>query len=170
MQGLQTKKGDWFQIISDIKEKAAIEKSDEEISKMKKETFKSYVDKKIDVVAFHYLRDLARKHSKSEHYWDQEKLEQQKYLKDMRFSKQEIQMLFALRTRMIYVKTNFRNLYENNLGCQTCDKDDIEDENHLLNCETLKDDESVKSNFEMVYGNVEDQLKIVKIFKKILVL
>ena len=52
VQGLQTTKGDWFEILSDIKEKAAIEKSDEEISKMKKETFKSYVDKRLMLLHF----------------------------------------------------------------------------------------------------------------------
>ena len=42
------------------RKKAAIENSDEELSKIKKDTFKSYVDKQIDIVAFNYLRDLAR--------------------------------------------------------------------------------------------------------------
>ena len=78
----------------------------------------------------------------------------QSYLCDERFSRQEIQLLFALRTRMVNVKTNFRNLYENELECHTCEDDEsIEDENHLLVCESLSN---------------EDQLHIVKIFKTIL--
>ena len=66
-------------------------------------------------------------------------------------------------------KKNFRNLYNDNLECQTCDdKTAIEDENHLLNCENLKTDESVLINFNDVYGSVDDQLKAVKIFKVVL--
>ena len=70
---------------------------------------------------------------------------------------------------MVNVKTNFRNLYENELECQTCEDDEsIEDENHLLVCESLSNDESKKANFRQVYGTVEDQLHIVKIFQNIL--
>ena len=71
-------------------------------------------------------------------------------------------------TRMTDVKSNFRNLYQNNLDCQTCNEICIEDENHLLICENLKNEESVKTNFSKVYGSIEDQLQIVKVFKNIL--
>ena len=168
VQRLQTTRGDWFQIINEVKEKLAIEKSDEEISSMKKETFKAYMDKKTHVAAFEYLKKMSRKHSKSEFTWSKSVFEQEKYLSDARFSKQEIQLLFRLRTRMTDVKSNFRNQYQNNMDCQTCKETCIEDENHLLVCENLKDEESVKTNFSKVYGSIEDQLQIVKVFKKIL--
>ena len=121
------------------------------------------------MAAFQYLQNIAQKHSKSEFFWNKEKLETQKYLYDVRFSKQEIQLIFALRSKMINVKRNFRNLFNNNLECQTCDdKTAIEDKTHLLNCENLKTDESVLINFDDVYGSVDDQLKAVRIFKTIL--
>ena len=66
---------------------------------------------------------------------------------------------------MVNFKTNFRNLYNNNLDCQTCDnKTCIEDENHLLNFENLKTEESVKLDFYQLYGCVEEQLRAVKVF------
>ena len=168
VQKLRTTKGDWFQIVNDLKEMLSFEKTDEEISRMKKDTFKSYVDKKIDLAAFEYLQKLAKKHSKSEFSWTQSKLEKQGYLSDPRFSKQDVQLLFALRTRMIDVRSNFRNLHSNNLDCQTCNQTCIEDENHLLNCESLKNEESVENNFSQVYGSVDEQLNVVKNFKQIL--
>ena len=169
VQKLQTTKGDWFQIIQKTKEMFSIDKSDEEIKEMKKDAFKSYVDKKVDIGAFEHLQKLARKHSKSKYTWNQKKLEKQNYLNDIRFSKQDIQLLFALKSRMVNVKTNFRNLYNNNLECQTCNNNScIEDENHILNCENLKTEESVKINFNQVYGYVEEQLRAVKIFKTVL--
>ena len=105
----------------------------------------------------------------SEFTWNQEKLAKEGYLNDVRFSKIDIQILFALRTRMVDVKCKYRNLYNNNLECQTCDdKSVIEDENHILNCEQLKTVESVQIKFKDVFGCVEKQLKAVRIFKNIL--
>ena len=92
------------QIINEVKEKLAIEKSDEEILSMKKETFKTYIDKKTQVVAFEYLTKLSRKHSKSEFTCAKSEFEQEEYLSDARFSKQDIQLLFRLRTGMTDVK------------------------------------------------------------------
>ena len=55
------------------------------------------------------------------------------------------------------------------MECQTCDeKSIIEDENHILNCGNLKTEESVQIDFKLVYGCIEEQLKAVKIFKKVL--
>ena len=134
-----------------------------------KETFRNCVEKKVSIGAFQYLQTLAKKHSKSEYTWNQGKLEKQKYLEDKRFSRQDIQLLFALKSRMISVKTNFRNLHNNNMECQTCDEESIvEDENHILNCKNLKTEESVQINYKLVYGCLEEQLKAVKIFKTVL--
>ena len=169
VQKFQTTRGDWFELAQKTKAILSIDKTDDEIKGMKQETFKSYLEKNIKVAAFQYLQNIAQKHSKSEFFWNKEKLETQKYLYDVRFSKQEIQLLFALRSKMINVKRNFRNLFNNNLECQTCDdKTAIEDETHLLNCKNLKTDESVLINFDDVYGSVDDQLKAVRIFKTVL--
>ena len=55
------------------------------------------------------------------------------------------------------------------MECQTCDeKSIIEDENHILNCENLKTEESVQIHFNLVYGCLEEQLKAVKFSKKCL--
>ena len=143
VQTLKTTRGDWSEVIQTTKEILSIEKTDEEIKGMKKETFRNYVEKKVSIGAFQYLQTLAKKHSKSEYTWNQGKLEKQKYLEDKRFSRQDIQLLFALKSRMISVKTNFRNLHNNNMECQTCDE-------------------------KSIYGCLEEQLKAVKIFKKVI--
>ena len=121
VQDLKCTTGDWFEVVKATKNMLAIGMSDEEIKKIKEETFRTFVDKKVQNGAFKYLQKLAKKHSKSEFTWNYEKLEQQKYLKDVRFSKAESQLLFELRTRMVNVKSNFKNLYGNNLECQTCE-------------------------------------------------
>ena len=168
VQQLQTTKGDWFETIQKIKEICEIEKTDEEIKSMKKDLFKTYVKKNFKKVGHEFLQALATIHSKSQFTLKQKKLEQKKYLSDERFSKNDAQLLFTLRSRMLPVKSNFKKLHNNNLQCQTCDKSLIEDENHILICENLKNEESVKIKFEEDFGPVDLQLNAAKVFKNVL--
>jgi hypothetical protein len=46
VQRLQTTRGDWFEIINEVKEKLAIDKSDEEISSMKKKHLRLILTRK----------------------------------------------------------------------------------------------------------------------------
>ena len=143
-QKYKTTKGDWYEVIEQVKKTLRIEISDQEIKSMKKDAFKNVVDKKVNIAAHQYLQMLASKHSKSKFAANQStELEKQQYLSDKRFSRKDIQVLFALKTRMLNLKNNFKNLYNNNLQCQTCDVEEfIEDENHILNCENLRTKES----------------------------
>ena len=119
--------------------------TDDEIRSMKKDTFKNYIRRKVDKVGLEYLQNLAEKHSKSKFTLDQTKLEKQEYLSDGRFSKSESQLLFSIRSRMLPLKNNFKNLHNNNMKCLTCEDElSLEDENHILKCETLKTEDSVK--------------------------
>ena len=120
--------------------------------------------------AFLYLMNLAKKHPKLKFTWNQKKLEKQEYLNGVRFTTIDIQLLFALKTRMVDVKSNSKsNLYNIKKECQICDdKSVVENENHILHCENLKTEESVQIKFEDVYGTVEEQLNAVKIFRTIL--
>ena len=71
---------------------------------------------------------------------------------------------------MLDVKTNFSNFYDNDLVCRTCHKpDSIENEEHLLICDNLKDsaiDPEVK--FDFVFQDLEKQTKAIKAYKLIL--
>ena len=69
---------------------------------------------------------------------------------------------------MIPVKANFKTLHYNNLECQTCDDQTVEDENHILRCENIKTEESVKIEFEDVFGPIEKQLHAVKVFRNVI--
>ena len=66
-QKLKYNRGDWGKIIEEEMRKYQIEMSDEEISMMSREKFKSLVDKKVESFALRYLTLEAEKHSKSEH-------------------------------------------------------------------------------------------------------
>ena len=141
---------------------------------MNKNRFKNLVDKKINLFAFKCLKRKAESHSKSMNILNEAKdnnmNKRKKYLKENMFHKNDCQLLFKLRSRMLDVKTNFENLYEQDLSCRTCRKpDSIENENHLLKCEMLKiEAETEAVVFNDVFGNIEKQTIAIKAFKAVL--
>ena len=88
-------------------------------------------------------------------------------MSDRRYSKEDVQLLFSLRTKMVDCKTNFSHQYGDDLTCRTCrNEDTLENEDHLLVCPALND-EAQDVSFNDVYGNVDVQYRVTQIFKKI---
>ena len=124
-QKLKTTKGDWFEIIQNERIQNKVSESDLVISLMSKDKFKRIVETKIEFQAIKYLRELAGTHSKSAFILN-EKFGKKEYFNDIRFSKEDVQILFKLRTKMSNCKSNFKYQYGNNLTCRIC-----EDENRM---------------------------------------
>ena len=82
-------KNDWYSLVQDNKNELGIQLSDEEISKMSKERFRSLVQTAIDKRAMVYLNNIASGHSKSEDLM-KNRLVREEYFEDKRFSKSEI--------------------------------------------------------------------------------
>ena len=174
-QKLKSTKGDWVNMIQTEKSKYDISLTDEEISKLSKYKFKTIVDKKVNLAAFQYLKSKAVLHSKSSKILQEIKstktLVRRPYLKEGSLSKSDSQLLFKLRSRMLDVKTNFKTLYNNDLNCRTCQKENkIENENHILNCEALEDEvrDSQKVDFDFVFKDLKHQMIAVRAFKTVL--
>ena len=144
--------------------------SDEEIESISKNKFKKIVETKIDKYALQQLNAQKSKHSKSQ-YLQSASFKTAGYLIDERFSKSESQLLFRLRSKTLNVKQNFENQHMNNL-CQTC-RLFPETQSHLLQCPEIApklkllnlQDNPPEEKF--IYGNVDQQLNIVKIYSKI---
>ena len=98
-QKLKTTKGDWFEIIQNERIQNKVSESDLEISLMSKDKFKRIVETKIEFQAIKYLRELASTHSKSAFILN-EKFGKKEYFNDRRFSKEDVQILFKLKTKM----------------------------------------------------------------------
>ena len=80
-----------------------------------------------------YLVNLRSKHSKSEHLLIETGLKE--YLRSNEITLDEKKLLFAMKTRTVNVKTNFRNSYSN-LTCRLCaNPGEEESELHLMRCE-----------------------------------
>ena len=71
---------------------------------------------------------------------------------------------FKLRTRMAYVKENFRGNYEN-LECKLCDEQEDETQQHIFECK-INCNESEHDYEEIFWKNVEYQLERAKQFSK----
>ena len=103
--------------------------SHSEIAKMKESKYKSILEKAVTKKALEYLNTTADNHSKSR-ILIKSKLEREKYFDYERFSRSEVELLFALRT-MIDLKSNLSNKYGNDIACRIC-KVQIECQKHLL--------------------------------------
>ena len=98
----------------------------------------------------------AEKHSESEKLLNYE-FKRKAYLTDRRFTKEDVQILFSLRTKMFDYKTNFQNQYKDDLTCRVCKEiTSIENEDHLLPCKELNN-EKYDVQFSDVYGNTDQE-------------
>ena len=104
---------------------------------MKKEKFGDMVKKLIEEKTINYLNSIKLKHTKVMHIVHNS-LCLQEYLKPENVQSVNLsKFLFQSRTRMLEVKTNFRNDFKNeDLNCPLkCQNED--DQKHLLECDKI---------------------------------
>ena len=165
-QNCEINKGDWAQIIQQERDKYEVTETDEEIAKLSKPKFRKVIKQKIKSHAIKYLKKMSEPHSKSAGIQNNS-LKKQPYFQDRRFSKDDVQLLFTLRTKMLECKSNFSALFDQQLHCRLCNLEgSVENEDHLLECSVLNiDAENIK--FADVFGNADKQFKAVKMFKTV---
>ena len=163
-------KDDWAETIKKDIEDIELNLSEENIRLMKKGKFKNILKKKIHQAAFKDLQNKKLFHSKVDHiiYSD---FKVQKYVKSYLFRTDEKQLLFKLRTRMTNSKSNFKSMH-GKIDYNLCDKNLPQTDSHLLDCTAILENcpnlarDSV-SEYEDIFGNLEKQLKITKLFKEV---
>ena len=139
---------------------------DEEIEQLTKYKFKKYLEEKIKKVTFKYLIKKKETHSKaSDLSYDTHQV--QNYLKtNNNLINDEKYFLFKLRTRMVNLKTNFKNNF-NDLKCKLgCNIE--ENQKHLLECEILlsKSDDlasNIKIEYEDIFKDKKEQNEAAKL-------
>jgi hypothetical protein len=157
--------GDWINLLAADKEQFGIQISDEEVSKISEEKFKSFVKQKSVEFTVQYLEKLKKKNSKS-HNLDVTDMNISPYLIDERFSKSERELLFRLRSQTIQVKVKFSNAYFNNdMMCDLCKLFPCT-QSHILQCPELSPMFMVATKLNIsdgwIYGTVEQQLVYIK--------
>ena len=167
-QKLSPISGDWVNLLYKDKEMFQIELTDEEVYVISKQKFKAYVKKKSVELTVEYLLKLKKQSKKSKHL-DVREFGISPYLIDSRFSKEDRELLFKLRSRTISVKDNFRNAFiDNDMLCELCRLFPCT-QSHVLSCPSLQlsmvVEDGTKLNDNYIYGDLEQQLLYVKIYK-----
>ena len=164
-------KNDWiFQIKEDLLS-CGIELSENEITNMKKCTFKKLVDEKVQNLSFSFLISLKNKHSKSENLTISDCM--QSYLRNNNLSIEEKKLMFRLKNRLIDVKVNFKKKYNDSLECRLCGGNE-ESQQHLTTCPEILADSSIREALENysysdLFSNHEPtQTHMIRILKLIM--
>ena len=105
-QKLSPVSGDWIEMLETDKKLFHIDLIDEEVEKITKQKCKAFVRRKAEELTKEYLKNLQRKHSKSRNL-EIDELSVSPYLLDSRFTKEDRELLFKLRSRTVWVKANF---------------------------------------------------------------
>ena len=166
-------KDDWINTINSDKDKLGINENDNELKHIKKNQFKAKIKSKIREKAFQDLNKRKSTHSKVQdiQYGSYAK---QKYMSDKNFTQKDIDLLFKLRTNMISdVKMNFKGMYDGDYSCNLCKEDIPQTQAHLTQCNKIIDNcpqllDNIDVEYEDIYAEPEKQLKITKLFRKIL--
>ena len=169
-QRLLSNKNDWvLQLKSDLEE-CNITLPEKEIKAMKKETFKNIVKNQIKILSMNYLMNLRSKHSKTDNLLLDKGMKP--YLKSSKITLDEKKLLFAMKTRSVNVKTNFKNGFSN-LLCRLCAKPgEDESELHLMRCEQILSESDIRDQmknitYKDIYGPLEKQISAIKTWKKV---
>ena len=80
------------------------------------------------------------------------------------------QLLVNLRTRMVFVKCNYRSQYQDNLQCCLCDSQSEDSQEHLLECPSLLNEVDVDISVEYmdIFGPLAKQINAAKYISKII--
>ena len=158
----QPRKGDWAsQIQSDLKQ-LNITESLEELKSMTHSKFKGRIKSQILIKSLEYLLEKRKRKGKEIIY---QKLEMAEYLQPInsQLNIENKRKMFAIRNRMVNIKSNFKQKNE----IQMCICGQIENMEHIWNCEKLSSDKNEKRNYQKIFnGNIKEQIQIFEEFTK----
>ena len=143
--------GDLYNQVEDDMKKLRI--TEDTIATYSKETVKEIIEQNVNKVAFVYLQQKAKLHSKVKHelYTDMQSI---KYFYDPRMTSERAKILFKFRTQMFGVRNNFRNKYSCTL-CPLCGR--VEDsQQHLFECNIIQNYHVITTKYEDIFSNNED--------------
>ena len=159
-------KGDWCQSVKKNIEDLKLDLNFNQIEHMKKEDLQKIIKDACKISALEYLNKVKSKHSKVLHI-PHSTLDMQPYLKPNHITIMEAKFIFSVRTRMLDVKTNFKNKY-NDLKCPNCMEEDSQ--SHLLSCDKIVSQSEIVTEipkYENIFGtNLDEILKVTRILSK----
>ena len=164
-------KHDWTETVKNDLKDLDMVMDLEQIKKIKKENFAEMVKKACRKAAFIELMSMKEKHSKLSNLSYTE-LKMQSYLKNKKIHPGKAKSLFKYRTRMAFVKNNYKSSH-GDLNCPVCSQTDenikfLDDQHHLNHCVKLVNEAPVTSDgqccqYQEIFGeNFEVMSKVVE--------
>ena len=135
-------------------------------------SYKRFIKAKVRHAALKYLNEKKEKHSKISGI-EYKQLETQNYVTSPLFSNSEVNLLFALRSRSVDCKQNFKNHYTNDLLCNLCQRGN-DSQAHILTWSVLsehfKTSDIMQENIEYddIFKNHRKQKHITALFKTLI--
>ena len=164
--------GDFFQLVKDDFDDIGEEMSEARIKQTNREQFKKEIKEKTRAAAFEYLKNIQSQHSKVKDI-KYPKFAVQSYMTSPIFYNDEVNLLYALRSRYLNVKANFRSKYPNNILCPLC-QNETDDQQHILDCSVLKrkfetrETVTNQCEYEDIFADHKKQKEITHLFSKLI--
>ena len=172
-QSKHPQKGDWvLQIKEDLKD-VELNLTFSEIKCMSDFSFNTRVKKAIMKSAFKYLIAKKNRPGSKGSILKYDELKLQSYFLPNNMTIKQCNLLFSLRARMVSVRCNYKQSY-NDLTCQICqDQSQLDTQIHLLSCKELLKDENLVVRHKISYSdifskNVKKQSEVTKCFEFLL--
>ena len=168
-------KNDWIELIEEDLEKINLSLKDEDdIKKLSKEDFKEIIKKAVREITFKEMEAIKSKHNKVKNIQHTHMKSPQGYMKSPKFTNKLVSTLFNLRCRSENeFKQNFPNGHMQYL-CIMC-KSEVDTQEHALTCQEITQRLSVEDkllsydiNYSDLFGQLDSQLKITKLFTSII--
>ena len=163
----QTTKGDWFEYLLKDFKFIQEEMDEDKIRKMDKQTYKNHIKEKVKKAAFDHFLKEKEKHTKLNEV-NYTELKIQKYLTSNKFSNEERNLLYSLRSRCHDSKNNFRKMNKHNLRCIFgCTS--LEDQRHtFIICQKIRCQLNLKdTRYENIFSDIDKQKEAIEIFLRI---
>ena len=164
----RTKK-DWVTTVLSDLEVLNLNVTFADVQEMNKNKWRSIVKQAIKENALKNLQELKTTHSKVK-MLEHVQLKMQDYLSPniQQITKEEIQMIFKIRSKVLTLKMNQKGLFDS-FECEVCNKED-ETQEHIYKCEEIwKNNDKIYDEIPdydgIMTGNIKEKLKIARILK-----
>ena len=155
-------KGDWIHYLKEDFKYIKEDINETEAKEKTKYEYKKLIKKKVREQVFLGLKLVKESHSKVREI-QYSKFQIQEYMMTPQLTNQEVANLFSLRTRTYRnVSNNFGQNNNCSLGCS-----EIDSQEHWILCSKTVSNKQTQVQYSDLYGNLEKQVSIVKLFSKL---
>ena len=160
-QNRNPSKGDWSEIVKQDIADFSLNLTFDEIKRLKYAKFKTIVKKACKIYTLNRLLLIKSSHKKGENL-QYSKLETNQYLLSNKITVSQALLLFKIRSRMLDVKMNFKEKYQNDnmlLQCDICTDGKLDDQSHVPVCSGLVKNQNIQFEYSNLFSKNNTTLK-----------